>query len=602
MKRTWPLWTIFALCLAIGLAAMVWISLTVLRLDRAEAEARRQAHVEENVRLALWRMDSTLAPIIAQETARPYFAYSAFTPAERAYTRMFAEIRYGEVLIPSPLLTFESPLIRVHFQYGPDGKATSPQAPTGEMRATAARYTSFERMDEAAHNIELFQQMAGPERLLATLPQTPASKPLAAIASNTGQFIAGNNLNWDNNKTIAPQQADVQQEQMVKSFNEFQNRSQNTMQQQSIEYSAQRGNYRKMDAGQVNEGVMSPLWIGDALVLARRVTINGQTYIQGCWLNWPAIRATLLEQIADLLPAAALEPIQSADEERQPRLLASIPVKLVPGAVPLAMAAPSPIRLTLAAAWTGVFIASAAIALLVWGAMSLSARRGAFVSAVTHELRTPLTTVSMYAEMLEEGMVRDEAQRQRYLGTLRAEAERLGHLVENVLAYSRIERGRAAGRMQDIPLPQLVDGVKQRLANRAEQAGMALEIDIADDAADAVVRADASAVEQVLFNLVDNAGKYAASADDRRIRLDASRNGKYAMVRISDHGPGIPPAEARKLFRPFSKSARDAANSAPGVGLGLALSRRLARQMRGDLKLESGNGSGASFVLTLPLA
>jgi signal transduction histidine kinase len=131
---------------------------------------------------------------------------------------------------------------------------------------------------------------------------------------------------------------------------------------------------------------------------------------------------------------------------------------------------------------------------------------------------------------------------------------------------------------------------------------MALEIDIADDAADAVVRADASAVEQVLFNLVDNAGKYAASADDRRIRLDASRNGKYAMVRISDHGPGIPPAEARKLFRPFSKSARDAANSAPGVGLGLALSRRLARQMRGDLKLESGNGSGASFVLTLPLA
>ena len=87
-----------------------------------------------------------------------------------------------------------------------------------------------------------------------------------------------------------------------------------------------------------------------------------------------------------------------------------------------------------------------------------------------------------------------------------------------------------------------------------------------------------------------------------RLPSDAERRIVDAMlIAVADHGPGFSPAEIKKLFRPFSKSAREAANSAPGVGLGLALSRRLARQMKGDLKLQDSNG-GASFVLTLPLA
>jgi signal transduction histidine kinase len=173
--------------------------------------------------------------------------------------------------------------------------------------------------------------------------------------------------------------------------------------------------------------------------------------------------------------------------------------------------------------------------------------------------------------------------------------------VENVLAYSRIERGRADGRIQTIPLPELIDCVKERLAERAKQAGMELAIETPVDAAAISVKADASAVEQILFNLVDNAGKYASSASDKRIHLSAQANGSAAIIRLADHGPGFSRAESKKLFRPFSKSAREAANSAPGVGLGLALSRRLARQMKGDLKLEESNG-GASFLLTLPMA
>ncbi len=88
MRKQWLIWLVFGLCLSIGLGAMGWISLKVLELDRNTAHSRRQAayqgQLEENARLALWRMDSMLAPIIAQENSRPYFLYSPFFPAERA--------------------------------------------------------------------------------------------------------------------------------------------------------------------------------------------------------------------------------------------------------------------------------------------------------------------------------------------------------------------------------------------------------------------------------------------------------------------------------------------------------------------------------------
>ncbi|MCL4191805.1 MAG: HAMP domain-containing histidine kinase, partial [Thermoguttaceae bacterium] len=224
-----------------------------------------------------------------------------------------------------------------------------------------------------------------------------------------------------------------------------------------------------------------------------------------------------------------------------------------------------------------------------------------FVSAVTHELRTPLTTFHMYTEMLAEGMVSEPQRRQEYLDTLRREATRLTHLVENVLAYARLERGRANGRVERFTLGSLLDQLVPRLAEHARHSGMEVTSELDAAARGATVRANASAVEQIVFNLVDNACKYAASASDRRIHLAAHRNGSQVELRISDHGPGIAPSAAKRLFRPFSKSAREAAHSAPGVGLGLALSRRLARDMGADLALDR-RSEGASFVLTLPVS
>jgi signal transduction histidine kinase len=394
-------------------------------------------------------------------------------------------------------------------------------------------------------------------------------------------------------------QSPSQQSQQARGQQEFVARSQNSANASSYELGANR---KQMAAGgRVREGLLRPVWIEGKLVLARRVAINDQDYVQGCWLNLEAIRQTLLESIKDLLPAASLEAASFDDPEKQPRLLAAIPLKLVSGAVATeGSQGVSPVRMALGIAWGCLLLGSVSVAMLLAGALRLSERRGAFVSAVTHELRTPLTTVSMYAEMLQEGMVSDEGTRQQYLATLRAEADRLGHLVENVLAYSRIEKGRAEGRIQTIGLGELVASAKQRLVQRAEQAQMVLVIRVPDDVAATMVRADTSAVEQILFNLVDNAAKYAASGAGRRIEMEASVDDGVARLMVRDQGPGITAAEAKRLFRPFSKSARDAANSAPGVGLGLALSRRLAREMKGDLVLQRDRGEGARFLLTLP--
>jgi signal transduction histidine kinase len=348
--------------------------------------------------------------------------------------------------------------------------------------------------------------------------------------------------------------------------------------------------------------LMTPLWIDGELILARRVSAGGQEYVQGCLLDWPAIRTSLLEAIADLLPAADLVPVVERANNEGGRLLAALPVRLVPGSLSGNNAgAISPILLSLTAAWACMLMAAAAVAGLLWGVIRLSQRRATFVSAVTHELRTPLTTFQMYAEMLAEGMVADEQKQREYLNTLRAESIRLTHLVENVLAYARLERGRADRRLESIGLEDLLHAFKDRLAGRAEQAGMKLCVEVPAEVSAETVWANIAAVEQILFNLVDNACKYASSAFDKRIDLTCRVEDGMAVVSVRDYGPGLSAGARRRLFRSFSKSAQEAAQSAPGIGLGMALSRRLARDMGGDLLCDTHAPDGACFVLKLPL-
>ncbi|MCY3022832.1 MAG: HAMP domain-containing sensor histidine kinase [Planctomycetota bacterium] len=589
MIRPWQVWLAFALGAAVVLGATGWASWTALRLDRAKAEALRKGALEENVRLALWRMDSSLSSLVAQEHGRPYFLYTPFYPAERAYTRMYSRIEPNEVLMPSPLLTFEAAEVKLHFQIGPDKEFSSPQVPTSNMRDLAELgYRTPERIEAASALLKELKRHVKPEELCKLLP---ASSPAAGVVGQVADLPHNPAQQLGERYRPASQALLSQQEQ--------QNRQGNSL--NAAQSNAANPNWYQTSA--VGEGVLKPLWLDGELILARRVQANGQTWLQGCWLDWPRIEKNLLAGVSDLLPQARLEPITGAVSADDTRLLASLPVRLHPGALPVEAAnGITPVRISLLIAWVALLLAALLVGFVLWQALALSERRGAFVSAVTHELRTPLTTFRLYTELLAEGDRVPAAKRATYLETLRREADRLGHLVENVLAYARLERSRPGGRAENIALGTLLERTRARLADRAAQAGMKLEAALPENAGEAVVRADPGAVEQILFNLVDNACKYAAAAPDKTIRLEGAvdRGAGRAAVVVRDLGPGL--RDTRRLFQPFSKPAQEAARTAPGVGLGLALSRRLAREMGGDLACDMRVAEGARFVLTLPLA
>jgi nitrogen-specific signal transduction histidine kinase len=562
---------------------MAWVSLEALRLDRAQTEARHQAALEENVRLALWRMDSALAPIVAEESAWPHDVYDAFIPP-RVMSYNSVQPVLPENYRPSPLLLNGSPWVRLYFRVAPDGAVTSPQVPVGEQRKWAvASFLNAGRLKESAAMLEKLKPLLDRDVLLARLP---AEEPRPTeVARGPENLVTANKLT---------QQAIGNQ--ASRNAAEWQQRAQNTLSFSQI------FNLSNAAASGATPGLMKPVWLGENLLLARRVSTGRGGDIQGCWLDWPKLSASLLERVTDLLPDAKVQPAPADSAGKESRLLTALPVLLVPGKPGLvADDFVSVLPMSLGVAWGCVLLAIAAVAALLWGTVSLSERRASFVSAVTHELRTPLTTLRLYSEMLAEGKVRPE-DREQYLSTMRAEADRLGHLVENVLGYARLERGRAARALEAVTIGSLVERAKQRLCERATQAGMTLAVEISDADAATSVRADASAVEQILFNLVDNACKYAAGAGDKRIHLRTGSAEVGARICVCDHGPGISRRDVRALFRPFRKSAKDAAASAPGVGLGLAFSRRLARAMGGELDLDRGENDGACFVLKLAQA
>lgn len=566
MRRPWPIAIAFTLCLATVLAALGWITGLAVRLDAAEALARNQAALEENVRLALWRMDSALGPLIAQESARPARTFVAL-----------GDVALANLAAPDASAP-PADWIKLRFQVDARGQLALPSAnqPTEASPATSERPTS-PRLAELRRTVDV-------PKLWEAAPAPLVSGTLAVIDPSGNEPIE------------LPTQSQ-QPTQRARGISEFQRRSQNTLMANQAA-NANRAPLASADELAEPPALMSPVWRDGQLLLVRRVSLRGVDYLQACWFDWPLVDRWLAGLIADLLPGATLVPVASQDADPT-RLLASLPVRLQPGrpagepAVGL-----SPLRLSLITAWCCVLLAGTAVVVLLYGVVSLSERRGAFVSAVTHELRTPLTTFRMYAEMLAEDMVPDEARR-HYLNTLRAEAERLGHLVENVLAYARLEHGRGAS-TERTSAADLVARLETLLRSRTEQSGMELTVEIDDAAHQAMLCTDASAVEQILFNLVDNACKYASGAADRRIELRVSRRGRHIYFALGDRGPGIPQSQVRRLFQPFSKSAEQAAQSTAGVGLGLALSRRLARRLDGRLTFEHPPTEGALFVLSLP--
>ena len=260
----------------------------------------------------------------------------------------------------------------------------------------------------------------------------------------------------------------------------------------------------------------------------------------------------------------------------------------------------SVIPLSLLAAWGSLSLAALASALLLHGVLRLSERRAAFVSAVTHELRTPLTTFRMYSEMLAEGMVPPDKQRQ-YATTLKVQADRLSYLVENVLQFAKLERGPAKIANESLTVGELLARFISRLEERAADGHMQLVVDVPQPISQHALATQPAAIEQILFNLVDNACKYAQASNDKRIVLSVKHLANRLQFCVQDFGPGVSPSDRKRMFQPFHQSKTATANAVPGVGLGLALCSRMAASVGGRL-LHKDCPCGALFELELPSA
>jgi len=187
-----------------------------------------------------------------------------------------------------------------------------------------------------------------------------------------------------------------------------------------------------------------------------------------------------------------------------------------------------------------------------------------------------------------------------YHEMLSNESRRLGHLVENVLSFAKLTRGKVRGR-QDVGacsklLPELFARVKERL----NKNGVDFHYTLDPRTTLITLRTDLLSVEQILTNLADNTIKY-AEAEHPAVSINVLQTHRTLNIRFSDNGSGIPRELQKDLFRPFSRSAKSESGRKPGVGLGLALSRDLARSIGGELSLEKSDAKGSTFLLNLPL-
>ncbi|MGB5259109.1 MAG: HAMP domain-containing sensor histidine kinase [Gammaproteobacteria bacterium] len=361
-------------------------------------------------------------------------------------------------------------------------------------------------------------------------------------------------------------------------------------------------------------------------VLYRKVWRDGQRYIQGALIEQrPFVEGliealfleTALSNMSDLLVAwqgsvfsafsgrAARDYLSSAEALRgtllyQTRLSAPL------GDMELIL---SINRLPAGAGGRVITWLAAILLLVLCGGFYLMYRLGAgqidltrqqqdFVSAVSHELKTPLTSIRMYGEMLREGWASDEKKRV-YYDYIVDESERLSRLIANVLQLARMTRNNLQIDTKSLTVAELMDGIRSRVSSPIERAGFVLNMSCEPAAGQAIIQADPDWFIQIFINLVDNAIKFSAGADQKVIDVGCQRlrDGRVQFC-VRDYGPGVPGDQLKKIFKLFYRSENELTRETVGTGIGLALVHQLARAMGGQVDVVNRE-PGAEFRVSL---
>ncbi len=222
--------------------------------------------------------------------------------------------------------------------------------------------------------------------------------------------------------------------------------------------------------------------------------------------------------------------------------------------------------------------------------------RQEFLSNISHELRTPLTAILAFVETLEDGAIDDRDNNQRFLGVIRRNAERMSHLINDILELSSIESGNISIQLKKIKLAGLVDEVFTNLSTKADERNIKL---INQTAKDAIVFADVVRLEQMLTNLIDNAIKFNRSAGN--VNVNHIRKDGRDIISVADTGEGILSEHLQRIFERFYRTDRARSREIGGTGLGLAIVKHLARLHGGEVSVTSVITKGTTFSIELPV-
>jgi signal transduction histidine kinase len=382
------------------------------------------------------------------------------------------------------------------------------------------------------------------------------------------------------------------------------------------------GEFQQLIAGET-DGMLAR-FIGNKLkLLVWHRQSDEASLIYGAQLNLPAILNTLTP-LLDLDNAAANELCVALLDENAKPVAVSIPgfsadwkrpfvATEIGDALPhyeVAAYLLHPEKLTAAARTSRITLGMLVLVLLAaitsgsWLIISdirrevrLARQKTDFVSNVSHELKTPLTSIRLFSELLVNGKAADPEKQKSFLQIIATESARLTRLINNVLDFARMERGEKHYENEPVDLAEIIRTTVEQYRHQLEEAG--LQVNVSNLVQELWVQGDRDALAQVVLNLLSNAEKYAA--DGKMLLLELERTADHAELRVKDRGHGVPRGCETRIFEQFYRAHDALASGIQGSGLGLALSRHIARAHKGDLLYQPHHGGGSCFILRLPL-
>jgi signal transduction histidine kinase len=230
--------------------------------------------------------------------------------------------------------------------------------------------------------------------------------------------------------------------------------------------------------------------------------------------------------------------------------------------------------------------------------LHFSRMKSNFISTVSHEFKSPLTSIRQMAEMLVRGRVPSPEKQQKYYGTILQQSERLSHLIDNILDFSKMEEGQKVFRFEKANIIPVVKDIVGSFQEHTAEEGFQISLEISEPVPH--VSFDREAMEQVIHNLMDNACKY--SGDSKTIELSLFPKGNKVIFSVRDYGIGIRKEDHDKIFSRFYRAGEELTQSVKGSGIGLTIVKQIVDAHHGDISVESNPDKGSIFTVMLPVS